>query len=153
MATTIDDMKKDPFPLVVYYYEVKIDEYDPINFSEVSGISIEYDTITYKDGMSYKEGERHMPGQSKPVNLTLKKGMVRADNKLFDWINSVHLNTCTKRDITISLKDADDAPVVSWKVFNAFPKKLDAPGFNAGSNEVAIESLELMADRLTIEYA
>ena len=43
--------------------------------------------------------------------------------------------------------------VVSWKVLNAFPTKLDAPSFDANSNDVAVESMELMADRVTIEEA
>ena len=151
MATTVDDIKTT-YPVPVYYYEVKVDDLDPIHFSEVSGLSIEYETISYKDGLSFREGEKHMPGQMKAVNLTLKKGIVRADSKLFDWISTVSLNTVVKKDITISLKDETDAPVVSWKVQNAFPKKLDAPGFNAGSNEVAIESMELMASKLDVEY-
>ena len=43
--------------------------------------------------------------------------------------------------------------MVTWKVTNAFAVKLDAPSFNAKTNDVAIESLELIADDLKIEYA
>ncbi len=151
MATSPDDIK-NTYPIPVYYYEVKIDGLDPIAFSEVSGLSIEYETITYKDGLSFKEGAKHMPGQVKPANITMKKGIVRGGNKLFNWMSSVKLNTVEKKDITISLKDESDAPVVTWKAIDAFPKKLDAPAFNATSNEIAIESLELMASDLKIEY-
>ncbi len=151
MATTVDEIR-NTYPIPVYYYEVTIDDMAPIAFSEVSGLSIEYDTVTYQDGMSYKEGQKHMPARSKPVNLSLKKGIVRADSQLFDWISTVKLNTVTKKTVIISLKDEADAPVVTWKVDNAFPKKLDAPGFKADSNDVAIENLDLMADKLSIEY-
>ncbi len=151
MATKVDVIK-NTYPIPSYYYEVKIDGMKPIAFSEIAGLSIEYETVSYQDGLSYKEGVKHMPARAKPVNLTLKKGVVRADSKLFTWISTVKLNTVTKRDITISLKDEKDKPVVSWKVSNAFPKKLDAPSFKADSNDVAIESLELMADKLNLEY-
>ena len=40
--------------------------------------------------------------------------------------------------------------VIRWKLINAFHTKLDAPSFNATSNDVAVESLELMADGVTI---
>jgi phage tail-like protein len=43
--------------------------------------------------------------------------------------------------------------VISWKVINAFPTKLDAPTFDASSNDVAIETMELRADNITIEEA
>jgi phage tail-like protein len=41
--------------------------------------------------------------------------------------------------------------VISWKVVNAFPTKLTAPTFDAKSNDVAIETLELKADLITME--
>ena len=152
MATTTADIKAT-YPLPVYYYEVSIDGLDPIAFTEVSGLTIEYETITYKDGMSYKEGAKHMPGQpSGPVKFSLKKGVMRKDSKLLDWIDTVKLNTVEKKDVSITLKDESDGPVVAWKASNVFPAKLEAPSFNAGSNEVAIESMDLVADSLTIEY-
>ena len=93
-----------------------------------------------------------MPGLATPVNLTLHKGIVRQDSFLFDWISTVRLNTVEKRDVRIDLLDETGTAVVSWTVTDAFPKKLDAPSFNATSNEVAIESLELVASTLKVEY-
>ena len=149
MATTVDDIKNN-YPLPVFYYLVTIDGNDAIAFSEVSGLAIEYETITYKDGLSYKNGAKHMPGMGTPVNLTLKKGIVKSDSYLFDWINTIKLNTVEKRDVRIDLLNENGEPTVTWTVKDAFPKKLDAPSFNATSNEVAIESLELMASNLKI---
>ncbi|NEO48991.1 MAG: phage tail protein [Moorea sp. SIO4A3] len=151
MATTIDDIKKS-YPIPVFYYRVTIEGEDAHAFSEVSGLSIEYETITYRDGMSYKDGVKYMPGLSTPVNLTLQKGIVRKDSYLFEWFSTIKLNTVEKRDIRIDLLDESGAAVVSWTVMDAFPKKIDAPSFNATSNEVAIESLELMASNLKIDY-
>lgn len=151
MATSVKDIK-DRYPIPVFYYRVTIAGEDAIAFSEVSGLSIEYETITYKDGMSYRDGAKHMPGLSTPVNLTLQKGIVKQDSFLFDWISSIRLNTVEKRDIRIDLLDETGAPTVSWTATDAFPKKLAAPSFNASSNEVAIESLELMASNLKVEY-
>ncbi|MEH1993127.1 phage tail protein [Nostoc sp.] len=151
MATSTEEIKNS-YPIPVFYYRVTIDGDDSHAFSEVSGLSIEYETITYKDGLSYKDGAKHMPGLSTPVNFSLKKGIVRKDSYLFNWISSIKLNTVAKRDIRIDLLDETGAAIVSWNAINAFPKKLDAPSFNATTNEVAIESLDLMANDLKIDY-
>jgi phage tail-like protein len=151
MATSIQDIK-NTYPIPVYYYRVTIAGEDAIAFSEVSGLSIGYESVTYKDGMSYRDGPKHMPAMASDISLTLKKGIVRKDDYLFKWISSVQLNTVEKRDMRVDLLDETGEAVVSWTVTNAFPKKLDAPSFNATSNEVAIESLELMADYIKIDY-
>ncbi|NEQ10445.1 MAG: phage tail protein [Moorea sp. SIO4E2] len=152
MATTPEEIKNS-YPIPVFHYRVTIEGDDAHAFSEVSGLSIEYETISYRDGMSYKNGVKHMPGLSTPVNLTLQKGIVRKDSYLLEWISSVRLNTVEKRDVRIDLLDESSEAVVSWTVIDAFPKKLDAPSFNATSNEVAIESLELMASDLKVDYS
>lgn len=94
-----------------------------------------------------------MPGLKADITLTLKKGIVKSDSYLLEWMTSTNLNTVQKRDITISLLNESEEPTVSWIVEDAFPKKLEAPALNASSNEVAIESLELIARNLRIEYA
>jgi len=58
-----------------------------------------------------------------------------------------------KKDIYVRLCDEKGSAVISWKVINAFPTKLDAPTFDAKSNDAAIESFTLMADGVVIEEA
>lgn len=147
MPTTSNDIKAN-YPIPVYRYLVNFEPAlgKPLAFSEVSGLSVEYQTITYKDGL----GVKHMPGMGTPVNVTMKKGIVNGDSQLYDWINTIKLNKVDKKDITISLIDESNTPLVTWKVINAFPYKLAAPSFDAYANAVAIESLELLADDLKI---
>lgn len=147
MATTVDDIKSE-YPIPVYRFVVTLGD-EQMAFSEVSGLDIGYETITYKDGL----GKKHMPGQASDVNITLKRGIVRTKSQFFDWINETSLNLINKRDITVSLtNETGDEPLVTWSVTNAFPKKLTAPSFNGGSNEVAVEQLELMADNVSIQF-
>lgn len=149
MATTVADIEND-YPIPVYRFRVSItgDESNSIAFSEVSGLDIGVDTITYKDGF----GKKHMPGQPTDVNVTLKRGLVRTKSMFYDWINSISLNKVDKQDITVVLVDAEENELVIWTVKNAFPKKLTAPSLNGGSNEASVESLELMADDISIEF-
>ena len=155
MALSKDDIKT-AYPLPVYNYKVEIGS-DAVAFSEVSGLSISYETTTYKESpvASGAPGPRamHMPMQGTPANVTLKKGVVRGTSvaTFFTWINSTQINQIDKKDIYIRLMDENGDPVISWKVTNAFPTKLDAPTFDANSNDVAIESMELMGDGIFVE--
>jgi phage tail-like protein len=155
MPVSTDTIRTD-YPLPVYNYRVEIGA-DAIAFSEVSGLSIAYETTTYKESPteSGAPGPRtmHMPAQVTPPRITLKKGLVRnvSIKVLFDWIKTVQINQIEKKDVFIRLCDEKGDPVVSWKVANAFPTKLDAPSFDASSNDAAIESMELLADFITIE--
>ena len=58
-----------------------------------------------------------------------------------------------KKDIYVRLCDEQGNAVISWKVFNAFPVKLEAPSFTASSNDVESERMEVMADRVEIGTA
>ena len=154
MALSPADMKA-AYPLPVYNYTVEIDG-EVIAFAEVSGLDIVFDTITYKESKTDQPGSgpnvMHMPGQGTPVNVSLNKGYVLTKNMpvFYDWINSIKLNVVQKKDIVVRLLDEQGDAVVSWTVINAFPTKLTAPSFNADSNEVAIESLDVMASALTM---
>jgi len=85
----------------------------------------------------------------------LKKGVARVSSAaaLYGWIKTVALNQVEKKDVVVRLCDEQGKPIISWKIVNAFPTKLDAPSFDAKSNEVAVESMELRADAITITEA
>lgn len=157
MALSKNDIKT-MYPLPVYNYRVEIGG-QTVAFSEVSGLSIGYETTTYKESPGAGEPQSprvmHMPAQGTATNITLKKGLVRGRSvpTLYSWINSIQFNQVEKQDIFVRLCDEQGAAVISWKVTNAFPTKLDAPTFDANSNDVAIESMELMADGIFIEEA
>lgn len=147
------------YPLPVYNYRAEISyegESVTVAFSEVSGLNIEFNTTTYKESptASGAAGPRtmQMPAQSTPTTIALKKGLVPAVSikTLYDWISTTNTNQVEKKDITISLCDEKGDPVVSWTVQNAFPTKLDAPTFDAQSNDAAIESMELLADGIVM---
>lgn len=157
MAVSKDDIKT-AYPLSVYNYKVEIGG-DTVAFSEVSGLDISYETTTYKESPieSGTSGPRvmHMPGQGTAASITLKRGVVRGTSvaTLYSWINAIQINQVEKKDIFIRLCDEIGDAVISWKVINAFPTKLEAPSFDANSNDVAVESMELMADGVSVEEA
>ena len=68
------------------------------------------------------------------------------------WWNTVALNTIERRDVTINLLDETHSPVIVWKIKSAWPVKVQSTDLKADGNEVAIETLELAHEGLTIEY-
>jgi phage tail-like protein len=157
VALTPDEIRTD-YPLPVYNYRVEIAG-TAVAFSEVSGLSIGYETSTYKESptASGAPGPRVMivPGQRNPAKVTLKKGIVRGASlqQLYGWIKTITINQVEKKDLFIRLCDETGSAIISWKVVNAFPTKLDAPTFDAKSNDAAIESMELSADFVSLEGA
>jgi phage tail-like protein len=157
MSLTADEIRT-AYPLPVYNYRVEING-EAVAFSEVSGLSISHETVVYKESPTAggAPGPRLMivPGQREPAKITLKKGLVRAASMkhLYGWIRTIAINQVEKKDIFIRLCDEKGAPVITWKVTNAFPTKLDAPTFDAKSNDAAIESMELSGDFVSLEEA
>ncbi len=123
-----------------------------IGFTEVSGLDVETEVIEYREGSSPEYHKTKMPGMQKFGNITLKRGTFKNDNQYYEWWNTVQLNTIERRDITISLLNENHEPVVTWKIKNAFPIKVQSTDLKADGNEVAIESLEIAHEGLAIEH-
>jgi len=138
------------YPLPVFHFQVEWGGTN-LGFSEVSGLTIENQAIEYRDGLSPEYSVVKMPGMPKFSNITLKRGIVPADNEFFAWLNTAALNKIERRDLVISLLNEEHSPVMTWKVKNAFPVKVEGPGLKSTGNEVAIESIELAHEGLTIE--
>lgn len=149
---------KSTYPLPAYNYRVTIlkdGESLVLSFAEVSGLSIQYEAVTYKHGLSFVMGDKIIPGMRQPTRLTMKRGVVQSNDFLQKWMHRTYTDpvfTSAKRDILIDLCDEAGKPVIRWKVQGALPIKLDAPTFNANTNEVAIETMEFIAHSLQIVY-
>lgn len=140
----------DTYPLPKFHFQVDWSG-NKIGFTEVTGLDITTEVIEYRDGASPEYSKIKMPGQRKFSNITLKRGTFKGDNQFFEWFNTVSLNTIERRDITISLLNESHEPVLVWKVKNAWPTKITPTDLKADGNEVAIESLELAHEGLTIQ--
>lgn len=117
-------------------------------FTEVSGLSAEVGVIEYRHGLSPQYSTIKMPGQKTFNNITCSRGIFKGDNELFEWWKTINLNQIARRDITISLLDESHEPVISWKIYNAWPTKVDGPSLNSRGDEVAVETLEIAHEGL-----
>ena len=138
------------YPMVKFHFQVEWGG-TKIGFTEVSGLDVETEVVEYRHGASPEYSKIKMPGMQKYTNITLKRGTFTSDNEYFNWWNTVKLNTIERRDITISLLNEEHEPVVTWKVKNAWPSKVQPTDLKADGNEVAIESMELVHEGLIIQ--
>ena len=173
MAISKDQIKTQ-YPLPAYNYRVTILPANvgslpagadlaglgtSIACSEVSGLSMEVETVTYQHGFSFLTGFHVIPGQRKEVKLTIKKGITASSSYFSDWIKLIYplvapkpIGLMRKRDILVDLCDETASPVVRWIVSKALPTRLEAPTFDATTNEVAFERLELVAHQLKVDF-
>lgn len=138
------------YPLPKFHFEVEWGDDRKGSFTEVSGLDVETEIIEYREGSSKEYSKVKMPGMIKYSNITLKRGTFKGDNDFFDWWNSMKLNQVDRETITISLLNENHEAVVTWEVKNAFPLKVQSTDLKADGNEVAIESMELAHEGLTI---
>lgn len=150
MAKTREEIRAT-FPMPAYNFRVSRGA-EVFGCKQVSGLTMQYDTITYKHGLSWSEGAYHLPGMLQPVNITLEKGIIRKGSMMLNWITSIRMNEVDRHDLTIDLCDEEGNSVVSWRVTDAFPTQLEAPTFDAETSQVAFERISLMASSVQISY-
>lgn len=138
------------YPIPVFHFTVQWGG-NNVGFSEVSGLTQEVQVIEYREGSSPDYGPAKMPGLHKVNNITLKRGISKGDNDFFKFLTTISLNTVERRDITIMLLNEKHEPVMVWKVLQAWPVKVEGPSLKSTGNEVAVESIELAHEGLSLE--
>lgn len=121
-----------------------------MRFQEVSGLDIQSEEIKYRHGDSPEFSVIKMPGMKKFGNITMKKGIFKGDNKFWDWFKQIKMNTIKRLPVTISLLDEGGKATMVWTLTNAWPTKITGTDLKSEGNEVAIESIEIVHEGLTI---
>lgn len=136
------------YPLTKFHFQV---EWSGNNgsFQEVTGLEMTREKAEYRGGMDPNYVKQQIPGMKTFGALTLKRGTFTGDNDFFTWWNG---SPPERRDLVIKLMNAEQKPVVTWVVFRAFPTKVTSTDLNATNNEVAVESIELAHEGITITH-
>ena len=138
------------YPIPTFHFKVSWNNLD-IGFSDVSGLTQEIQPIEYRDGlMSGDKLPLKRPGMRKGNNISLKRGIVEKNNDLFIWFNNNGAPNVERRDLLITLLNDEGSPVMVWTVSQAWPTKYKGPGLKATGNEVAIETLELVHEGISV---
>ena len=143
------EKQDNSYPLPKFYFKVSFDNIECV-FTEVSGLDAESQIIEYRHGDSKQFSAIKMPGIAKSGNVTLKRGIFVKDNNFWNWFNAIKMNTIKRSTVTIQLLDENGKPTMTWKLANAFPLKVTATDMKSDGNEVAVETIELVHEGLTI---
>lgn len=137
------------FASVKFAFQVKWNDAEFV-FQEVTGLTAEANVIEYRGGSSKTNSTVKMPGVLKYGNVTLKKGMFKDDKAMWEKFKALNMNTYERASILISLLDEEGNVVMSWTLLNAFAVKLTVTDMKSDANEVALESIELAHEGLTL---
>lgn len=139
--------RRDPYS--AFNFIVEFDGIAVAAFSEVSGLSFEIEPIEYRDGSDALPTVRKLPGLVKYANVTLKRG-ITGDQPFWEWIIQAMNGTVERRTGSIVILNESREPVVRYLIREAWPCRYEGPELNAGSSEVAIESIEVCHEGLEL---
>ena len=138
----------DPFR--TFNFRLEFNGQEIGGFSEVSGLTADGDAVDYREGSDSQLNVRKLVGMRKFGPVTCKRGYT-LDKTLWEWHTNISNGVADRRDVTIILLNEARVPVIRWHVENAWVNKIEGPNLKASANEVAVESVELIHEGLTIE--
>ncbi|GAA4272685.1 phage tail protein [Aquimarina gracilis] len=145
------------YPIPKFHFQVEWGDGFRIGFTEVSGLDFETEVIEYREGHSKKYNKTKQPGLTKYSNVTLKRGTFQGDFDFFTEWQKTYLfqegndtGSLFRRPVTIKLLNESHEPIITWILENAWPSKVQSTDLKADANEVAIETMELVHEGLTI---
>jgi phage tail-like protein len=146
-----------PNPYSNFNFIVEADGIGPLGaFSEVTGLDSENTPIEYREGADPTNGPRKQPGVEKYSNVQLKRG-VTGTLALWNWRKQVRDGSSTAPpSATVRVKllnenHEEGSPAMTWVLYGAWPMKITGPTLNAKGNDIAIEQVDLVVERLDIE--
>lgn len=146
MAETDVHIAGGYYPPAGFHFQVEfinIGNDNDTRFQSVSGLNMELDIENIKEG-GQNLFEHKLPGKSKFSDLTLKRGLL-LDSQVIKWVKDALYNREFKPiTLNIHLLNNDHKPLLTWKVFRAWPRKWNISDLNANENSVMIETLEIV---------
>jgi phage tail-like protein len=141
-ATRID-------PFRTFNFRIEIDGLTVGAFRECSGLTADGNSVEYREGTDVARTVRKLPGLLSYGNITMGRGQT-LNRELWTWYTNIVNGQSDRRNGTIVLMNEAREDVMRWDVENMWIKKIEAPSFNATSNEVAMEKVEIVHEGLTL---
>ncbi len=147
--------RETPYSAFNYVVELEPGQGDQVDagFSDVSGLNAEVTIAEYRNGNAKVNYVTKIPGIHKAGDVTLKRGIIGAQN-LWEWLDEVRQGKLSaKRNVSIKLLSEDRSDtVVTWRLKNAMPIKWTGPTLTGkGGGDVAIEELVLSVETVDQE--
>ena len=150
MAGNEYQRKFDPYG--GFYFALQIGNDEVAHFLECSGLKSSATVFEIEEGGV--NGYTHKrPGQSKWENIVFKYA-TNASTQLLEWRDKYVQDDFSSREGTsgaIVMYDNDGVELRRYSFQRAWPVSWDGPSLNAGNSELAVETLEIAHEGLTVE--
>jgi len=114
-------------------------------FTECSGLNAETEIFEYAEG-GLNDFVHKLPVRTKYSNIVLKRGWVETDD-LWKWYEKTIAGRIEAKSVSILVFEnkvqSPTSPKARWDLIQAYPVKWQGPEFNADSEAVVVETLEL----------
>lgn len=117
-------------------------------FTDCTGLESE---IAIEDRMAGGINDRvyRFPGRASFPSITLKRGVAFSED-LYLWHQDYLKGQGKRKDGLIFLANETRVPIKIWKFERALPKKWSGPALNSMTTALAVESLEIVHEKLTL---
>lgn len=124
-----------------YRFRCEIQGITEATFDECTGLSMAVEVQQVREGGG-NDYVRMLPGKMETSgNLVLKRGIATAE--LWDWFVNVAAGTVTRKSVTVIITGYDTMAEIRLNFEDTIPVKWQGPTLNAGTSEVAFETIEL----------
>ena len=140
------------YPPVVFHFQVVFmtagvaPNLLDVRFQKVAGLSADISPETYEEGGQNLYTHR-FPNRISYGNLVLERGMVIGSPLGIEFNAAMSMFKFYPSNVLVMLLNADSVPVANWLFFKAYPVKWSVSDFDANSNQIVIESMELAYTR------
>lgn len=141
--------ERDIDPYNGHYFSLLIDGTEVAHFQECSGLKSTATVFEIEEGGM--NGITHKrPGQSRWENIVLRYA-TNASVELVSWRDSWLRDGYTQRKSgSIIIRDMSGNAIRTFSFTRAWPVSWEGPQLNSGSSELAVETIEIAHEGLTV---
>lgn len=120
-------------------------------FAECDGLEMTMEPKTWREGGN-NQAQIHLVGPVSYGHLTLKRGMT-ANLDLWKWfaLSTGNEHRSLRASGVVLMSDAAQRPCLRYTLDGCLPLKIKSPALNARDGVIAVEEMQLVYRRFTVE--
>ncbi|HUU60630.1 MAG TPA: phage tail protein [Phycisphaerae bacterium] len=113
-----------------------------VGFTRIAGLRDETEVIEYREGSDYPIKTK-IPGLRTFPVVTMTRGITATSLGLKQWRDDVIKCVDFRSEVVVTVRNCDESPARRIVFERAWPNALEIGDLDAGSSEVAVETMEL----------
>lgn len=141
------------WPAAAFNFSVDLGFGRPVLFQEVTGMDGDPAPGQYRPGGTPHVARPPVPVPDGGGRVTLRRGIFHNDGAFRDFYNAIRMNTAPRRTVVITLLDERGGVKMTWTLNNAWPTKIASTDMESEAAEVAVDTLDLAYETMTVTPA